>query len=803
MKFQKIFAFFAFLSLFVDLGFADSPQPNILLVLDAHCDPYDPVGCENKTWGYYNVAPYYIQALNALGLQYKNCTIVNPGDDGPGYDQDGGCNETTKPHLKDFDIVIWFTGNDGRTGSVITLRDDDRDALKQFLDNGGKLFLTGQDIGFECRNLWSPTCNDNSFYANYLHAYWCLDNASDNTLWGENSKSYPLKNTPIGAGFKKGLNEIDIKGGASNQVYPSTIFYREGDYVYWIKGVEFVYGYTTGGIKCDDGKRIDFVGVVDPYVGAIRADTGGPLGYKVVYFAFGFEGITGEGNRTEIMKRVIGYLRAPDTLGTKIYAEASQIEGVDYIDTSLTCDPTDTFCHRGLPKVNATCRDYQLFANVSGAEYYIDTPVIPERFAGNGTSLQAVDGSFNDNDVDEVVYGTVALQGIQSKYTFGTHNLYVHCNDTDGYWGKYDNYAFYVDRYYPLDVKLTIESGKRYTNKTKPLMEITYSDAKEDIYPHYMRFSCNTSVGWTPWIYISGSIGAKYPYTFTYSGFDITNTSVGCPAEDGNRTVCVQIRDQAGNWDDKESVNCSWIVLDRIAPQISSIIPNPEINSWLKSIDNITIVFYDPILPDGVAGSGVHINYTGNGTTTQPLFNNTPFNPGWVNEGLNILDVWINDTVGNLNYTRYIFRVDNTPPLITIIRPENISYNYNLSLPLNFTATDSLAGVDKCWYSIDNGPNITLANCANSTFNTTEGFHILAVYANDSLATVGNENFTKIAFTVDLTLPTISLVSPANNSWVNTQTPTFTFNSIDNLSSQLTCTLYIDGISNGTFNCSQ
>jgi hypothetical protein len=54
------------------------------------------------------------------------------------------------------------------------------------------------------------------------------------------------------------------------------------------------------------------------------------------------------------MKRVLGYLRAPDKLGAKIYAEASQIEGVDYIDTSLTCDPTDTFCHRGLPKFNAT-----------------------------------------------------------------------------------------------------------------------------------------------------------------------------------------------------------------------------------------------------------------------------------------------------------------------------------------------------------------------------------------------------------------------------------------------------------------
>jgi hypothetical protein len=769
MEFQKIFAFFAFLSLFVNLGFADSPQPKILLVLDAHWDP----GRTNSSWGIANVAPYYIQALNSLGLKYSNCTVDDPTKNGPGYDIDGGCSETPQPHLKDFDIVIWFTGNDGRGTSVETLTDFDRNATKYFLDNGGKLFLTGQDIGYECYNLWSPACNNNPFYANYLHAYWCKDNSKDNTLWGEDDSKYTLKNNPIGAGYVKGLNEINISGGASNQLYPSTIFYREGNYVYWKKGVEFVYDYTTGGIWCDDGNRIDFSGVVDPYVGAIRNHTKGPLGYKVVYFAFGFEGITGEDNRNEIIKRILGYLRAPDTLGTKIYAEASQIEGVDYIDTSLTCDPTDTFCHRGLPKVNATCRDYQLFANVSGAEYYIDTPVIPERFAGNGTSLQAVDGSFNDNDVDEVVYGTVALQGIQSKYTFGTHYLYVHCNDTDGYWGKYDNYAFYVDRYYPLDVKLTIESGKRYTNKTKPLMEITYSDAKEDIYPHYMRFSCNTSVGWTPWIYISGSIGAKYPYTFTYSGFDITNTSVGCPAEDGNRTVCVQIRDQAGNWDDKESVNCSWIVLDRIAPQISSIIPNPEINPWLRSVDNVTIIFYDPILPDNVSGSGVHINYTSNGTTTQPLFNNTPFNPGWVNEGLNILDVWINDTVGNLNYTRYIFRVDNTPPTITWVTPTINSWTSLDLVDLTFEVTDTGSGVDNSTIEIlPSGGTIINKDCTTvitngyrctAQWNTTglaDGTYTLTIKANDTLAFADNQATLDITLRIDKTPPSVTINYP-------------------------------------------
>jgi multimeric flavodoxin WrbA len=53
------------------------------------------------------------------------CIVNEEDDDGPGYDLPGKCripDTGTYPMLKDYDIVIWFTGNDyGGTGEE-TLR---------------------------------------------------------------------------------------------------------------------------------------------------------------------------------------------------------------------------------------------------------------------------------------------------------------------------------------------------------------------------------------------------------------------------------------------------------------------------------------------------------------------------------------------------------------------------------------------------------------------------------------------------------------------------------------------------------
>jgi len=91
------------------------------------------------------------------------------------------------------------------------------------------------------------------------------------------------------------------------------------------------------------------------------------------------------------------------------------------------------------------------------------------------------------------------------------------------------------------------------------------------------------------------------------------------------------------------------------------------------------------------------------------------------------------------------FTLDATPPSILIQLPQNTTYLYNTSLPLNYTVSDNM-GVDSCWYNLDNGDNTTLNNCANATFNTSEGSHTLYLFAND---TAGNLNNTlTVGFTI-------------------------------------------------------
>ena len=62
--------------------------------------------------------------------------------------------------LSNYTTVIWYTGD----SAADFLTPNDIAAMKQFLDNGGRLFLTGQGLAGELRN------EDSLFLDNYLHA---------------------------------------------------------------------------------------------------------------------------------------------------------------------------------------------------------------------------------------------------------------------------------------------------------------------------------------------------------------------------------------------------------------------------------------------------------------------------------------------------------------------------------------------------------------------------------------------------------------------------------------------------------
>jgi hypothetical protein len=48
------------------------------------------------------------------------------------------------------------------------------------------------------------------------------------------------------------------------------------------------------------------------------------------------------------------------------------------------------------------------------------------------------------------------------------------------------------------------------------------------------------------------------------------------------------------------------------------------------------------------------------------------------------------------------FSIDTGAPTVNITYPQNITYNINVS-ELNYTASNGGSGLEKCWYSTDDG----------------------------------------------------------------------------------------------------
>jgi len=107
----------------------------------------------------------------------------------------------------------------------------------------------------------------------------------------------------------------------------------------------------------------------------------------------------------------------------------------------------------------------------------------------------------------------------------------------------------------------------------------------------------------------------------------------------------------------------------------------------------------------------------------------------------------------------------------------------NTNATLNITFSDNRDNVSYALFYLDNDPdNFTVFTALDGTFNSgtenvsdliditglTEGAHIVCIRVNDSLDTWNNN--TNISFTIDLSPPVISLISPPNNSFIQSNT---------------------------------
>ncbi len=212
----------------------------------------DDTGANYQTW--------YENALTAIGEDYDLWTVSSQGS-------------PTAADLAGYGRVIWETGDD--YGSTLTSADEA--ALSTYLDGGGKLLVSGQDLGYDIHT--------DPFYANYLHASYVDDDSGDTSLTGQD----------IFAGLS-----IDIAGGdgANNQDYPDVINAANGS------TAVFQYSANTYGAVA--------------YSNAT---------YAVVYLGFGFEGISTQANRNEVMTRALDYLGGCDSWSYGVAAGSSTAWG--------------------------------------------------------------------------------------------------------------------------------------------------------------------------------------------------------------------------------------------------------------------------------------------------------------------------------------------------------------------------------------------------------------------------------------------------------------------------------------------
>ncbi len=113
-----------------------------------------------------DVEGFYTNLLDRWGVQYEYWRRVTQG---------------TPPanELQRYATVIWSCG-----WGFPTLNESDREALAHYLDSGGNLFISGQDIGYDFNDPTGWSIDAQSFYTEYLHAVYVADESPVNEVRG-------------------------------------------------------------------------------------------------------------------------------------------------------------------------------------------------------------------------------------------------------------------------------------------------------------------------------------------------------------------------------------------------------------------------------------------------------------------------------------------------------------------------------------------------------------------------------------------------------------------------------------------
>ncbi|MBN1349968.1 serine hydrolase [candidate division KSB1 bacterium] len=176
-------------------------------------------------------------------------------------------------NIENYDTIFWILGDESTADETFNLTE--QNLVAQFLRNGGRLFLSGSEVGYDLMGAASSS-HDQAFFKAILQADYVEDDAGVNEAQG------------VAGSIFDGLS---LAFGTGDALYPEDY----PDVIASQPNARLCLQYANG-----KGAAIQFEGSV----------LGSPHLAKIVYLAFPFETIVGEETRAAVMQRVLQFFRA-------------------------------------------------------------------------------------------------------------------------------------------------------------------------------------------------------------------------------------------------------------------------------------------------------------------------------------------------------------------------------------------------------------------------------------------------------------------------------------------------------------
>jgi len=446
---------------------------------------------------------------------------------------------------------------------------------------------------------------------------------------------------------------------------------------------------------------------------------------------------------------------------------------------------------------NVTCADRAGNVNVSETRLFTisNTPpvVVLQTIDNYMTNSPNVDLYYYADDNKKVSQADLYINGLWNNTDSG-----VITGATNGFSltglveGKYNWTVNVTD-----DGGLTAQAATRrfIVDLTNPTLNVTFPQTGYSTNSTTVTFIFNTT----------DNFDSIMACKITINGIDVA-TGINANAGQSTSKPVSNIKNGLNYWnitcvDDAGNFNTSDTrILNISAPPIVAL-NNPADNTSQKSV-NITLYYTPTSYNNNITNCSLYINgiYNQTNTTVNNGVQNT-FKLYNLIDNLYYWNVTCFDSTASGSSTTRKFYIDNSPPNISLNFPTQWGTVYGGVTTFNFTAYDNFDSILICNLTIDGALNKTAIQAPNGQWVnftvaiTAEGNHTWSIGCRDSAGNSNNsitQNFTTI------NAPTVNLVVPAQNAYLNyTNNINFTF--IPGSSGTLiNATLYINGVVNQT-----